>query len=212
MLRPLAEMMPAVTVPPSANGLPTAMTQSPTRDLSLSPNFTAVRGLAGLTRNTARSTLASLPMISARSLVPSVKMTSTSLAPSMTWLLVTTMPEGSITKPEPSELERCGWPSPFCWRRRFRYSSNMSSSGEPGGSFGMSTAFSSTTWVAEILTTAGVTVWARSAKESGAGAARTGAGGSTASAPAKASPASRRRAETVLVLAFMSAPPCYPCG
>ena len=37
MSRPSAEMMPAVTVPPSPNGLPTATTQSPTLAWSLSP-------------------------------------------------------------------------------------------------------------------------------------------------------------------------------
>ncbi len=33
MSRPRAETMPAVTVPPSPNGLPTAITQSPMRGL-----------------------------------------------------------------------------------------------------------------------------------------------------------------------------------
>ena len=36
--RPLADTMPAVTVPPSPNGLPTEITQSPTWALLLSPN------------------------------------------------------------------------------------------------------------------------------------------------------------------------------
>ena len=35
MSRPRAETMPAVTVPPRPNGLPTATTQSPTRDVVL---------------------------------------------------------------------------------------------------------------------------------------------------------------------------------
>ena len=48
----------------------------------------------------------SLPTISAFSCVPSVKITWMSFASPMTWLLVTTMPEASITKPEPSEFER----------------------------------------------------------------------------------------------------------
>ena len=39
MSRPCAETMPAVTVPPRPNGLPTAITQSPTRGV-LSANFT----------------------------------------------------------------------------------------------------------------------------------------------------------------------------
>ena len=56
MLRLRAETMPAVTEPPRPNGLPTASTQSPTRALSLSPNFTAFSGFSGFTRSTATST------------------------------------------------------------------------------------------------------------------------------------------------------------
>jgi len=40
MSRPRAETMPLVTVPPRPNGLPTAITQSPTWALSLLPNVT----------------------------------------------------------------------------------------------------------------------------------------------------------------------------
>ena len=36
-------MMPAVTVPPRPNGLPIAITQSPTLALSESPNLTGVK-------------------------------------------------------------------------------------------------------------------------------------------------------------------------
>ena len=57
MSRLRAETMPAVTVPPRLNGLPIAITQSPSRSLSLSPNFTALSGLSGLTRSSARSVL-----------------------------------------------------------------------------------------------------------------------------------------------------------
>ncbi len=106
MLRLRADTMPAVTVPPSPKGLPTAITGSPTRILSLSPKGTAGRGWAGFTFSTATSTLLSLPTTSALSLVPSVRMTVMSLAPSITWLLVITMPAGSMMKPEPSELAR----------------------------------------------------------------------------------------------------------
>ena len=67
MLRWRAETMPAVTVPPSPNGLPTAMTQSPTRIFSLSPNLTLFNGAAGSTFSTATSTFGSLPMTLARS-------------------------------------------------------------------------------------------------------------------------------------------------
>ncbi len=48
MSRFLAETMPAVTVPPRLNGLPIAITQSPSLSLSESPNFTAVNGFGGL--------------------------------------------------------------------------------------------------------------------------------------------------------------------
>src|SRR3954469_565050 len=47
MSRLRAETMPAVTVPPRLNGLPIAITHSPRRSLSESPNFTATSGFAG---------------------------------------------------------------------------------------------------------------------------------------------------------------------
>ena len=84
MLRLRAERMPAVTVSPRPNGLPTAITPSPTRALSLSPNFTVLNGLSLSTFSTATSTLGSLPTIVAFSLRPSVKMTTMSLASPMT--------------------------------------------------------------------------------------------------------------------------------
>ena len=108
MLRPRADTMPAETEPPRPNGLPIAITQSPGRIASESPNVTAFSGLSGFTRSTARSTFVSLPTISAFSRVPSEKMTWMSLASPMTWLLVTTRPEESITKPEPREFDRRG--------------------------------------------------------------------------------------------------------
>ena len=48
MSRLRAETMPAVTVPPRLNGLPIAITHSPSRSLSESPNFTALSGLSRL--------------------------------------------------------------------------------------------------------------------------------------------------------------------
>ena len=48
MSRLRAETMPAVTVPPRLNGLPMAITQSPSRSFSESPNFTAFSGFVGL--------------------------------------------------------------------------------------------------------------------------------------------------------------------
>jgi hypothetical protein len=46
MSRLRAETMPAVTVPPRLNGLPMAMTHSPSRSFSESPNLTALSGLS----------------------------------------------------------------------------------------------------------------------------------------------------------------------
>ena len=62
MSRLRAETMPAVTVPPRLNGLPMAMTHSPSRSLSESPNFTAFSGLSGCTRSSAKSLFESLPI------------------------------------------------------------------------------------------------------------------------------------------------------
>ena len=79
-----AETMPAVTVPPRLNGLPIAITHSPRRSLSESPNFTAVSGLFGLNFRTARSVFLSTPTISALNLLPSFMMTLISSASAMT--------------------------------------------------------------------------------------------------------------------------------
>ena len=84
MSRLRAETMPAVTVPPRLNGLPMAITHSPSRNLSLSPNFTALSGLVGVTLSSARSVLVSRPTTVARMVVPSLRMTSTSSASAMT--------------------------------------------------------------------------------------------------------------------------------
>ena len=89
MLRPRAEMIPSVTVPPRPKGLPIAITQSPMRILRESPSFTAVSGAVGSTFSTERSVLVSVPISFAFSLVPSEKIASISSAPSITWLLVT---------------------------------------------------------------------------------------------------------------------------
>ncbi len=85
MSRCLAEMMPTVTEPPSPNGLPIAITQSPTRSLLDEPKPTAGSGFLGVTFRTARSVLVSLPStLSTLSLLPSLKLTMISSAPSMT--------------------------------------------------------------------------------------------------------------------------------
>ena len=49
MSRAVAEMMPAVTVPPRPNGLPIASTQSPTFALVESPQVAAGNGVFGST-------------------------------------------------------------------------------------------------------------------------------------------------------------------
>ena len=108
MSRLRADTMPAVTVPPRLNGLPIATTHSPSRTLSESANLTALSGLVGLTRSTARSVFWSRPITSAWRREPSVRITLISSASAMTWLLVMTMPAGSMMKPEPSELTRRG--------------------------------------------------------------------------------------------------------
>ena len=59
MSRLRAETMPAVTVPPRLNGLPIAITHSPSRSLSELPNFTDLSGLSVLTCSSARSVLVS---------------------------------------------------------------------------------------------------------------------------------------------------------
>ena len=90
MSRCLAEMMPTVTEPPRPNGLPIAITQSPTLSLVEPPNGTEASGFFGVTLSSARSVLVSLPItLSTLSLVPSWKLTVISSAPSITWLLVT---------------------------------------------------------------------------------------------------------------------------
>ena len=84
MSRLRADTMPAVTEPPRLNGLPMAITHSPSLILSESPNLTALSGLVGLTRSTARSVFWSRPTTSALSRVPSVKMTVISSASEIT--------------------------------------------------------------------------------------------------------------------------------
>ena len=84
MSRLRADTMPAVTEPPRLNGLPIAITHSPSRSLSESPNFTAFSGLLGFTRSSARSVFWSRPITSAFNRVPSLKMTLISSASAIT--------------------------------------------------------------------------------------------------------------------------------
>ena len=82
-------MIPAVTVPPRPNGLPTATTQSPTR-VSLAAKETCGKSLPSVTLTSARSVLGSVPITLAVCSVPLSVTTFTSVAFSTTWLLVTT--------------------------------------------------------------------------------------------------------------------------
>jgi len=105
-------------------------------------------------------------------------MTVISSASAMTWLLVTTRPDGSMMKPEPSEVARRGAASGCCPRGmlRSRKSLKNSSKGEPGGNCGISgrcrSAFS--VCVVEMLTTAGNSFAARSENPSGPALAKAG--------------------------------------
>ena len=63
MLLFLAEIIPAVTVPPNPNGFPIAITQSPILDLSESPNLTGVKLLSDVIWSTAISDNGSAPRI-----------------------------------------------------------------------------------------------------------------------------------------------------
>ncbi len=205
MSRPRAETMPAVTEPPRPKGLPIASTQSPTCAVSELPNCTAVSGLSVRMRSTAISVRGSVPSSSARIVVLSDRITLISSAPSITWLLVTTMPSrASMMKPEPSDCPRrcgrcgvCGAPSCPGGRLRLKKSRKNSSNGLPGGACGISGASGRpgrawTAWVVEMLTTAGRSCRAKGAKVSGARCAKaSGAKDATAMAAARARAAKR---------------------
>ena len=181
MSRLRAEMMPTVTVPPRPNGLPIAITQSPMRILSESPNLTAFSFFSfGSTLSTAMSVLVSVPTSSAFSLEPSEKLTSISSASAMTWLLVTTMPSAaSTTKPEPSDWTFCWPPSPPS--RSLKNSSKKSWNGDPSGACGSGTvpwpSLPLTLCEVEMLTTASSRPSARSATEAGPAWVTCGAAG-----------------------------------
>ena len=81
--------MPEVAVWPRPNGLPIAITKSPTCSASESPNFTSTR-FFGSTRTTAMSVPGSAPTSFAGSLRLSLSVTSTSRASFTTCALVIT--------------------------------------------------------------------------------------------------------------------------
>src|SRR3954453_14350649 len=106
MSRAVAEMMPAVTLPPRPKGLPIASTQSPTRVLLESPHAAAGSGVLGSTFKTARSVTGSRPITCACNVVSSDSVTVICSAVAMTRLLVTIRPDESMMKPDPSEATR----------------------------------------------------------------------------------------------------------
>ena len=99
--RPLALMMPAVTVCWRPKGEPMASTQSPTFILSESPSVAEGKVPPPWRRSTARSVRLSTPTSLALYFLPSAVIASISLARSTTWALVSTVPDGSTITPEP---------------------------------------------------------------------------------------------------------------
>ena len=79
-----ADIIPADTENPCPNGLPIAITQSPTRAISLSPKPTNGRGSVASTLSKAISVLGSRPTNSATSSFPSKNSITISSALSMT--------------------------------------------------------------------------------------------------------------------------------
>src|SRR5262245_44700023 len=177
MSRSLAEIMPTDTLPPSPNGLPMAITQSPTFSLLDEPNATCASGRLGVTFKSARSVLVSLPStFSATSLEPLLKLMVISSAPSMTWLLVTIRPSlPSITKPEPCAATlRSGSGPPL----RSKNSSKNSSNGAFLGTLGSrSPSIPFSVCLVVMLTTASMSLSATGATLGGPGrlCARAGA-------------------------------------
>ena len=86
---PTAEIIPAVTLPPSPRGLPIAITHSPTFDFLLSPKVIKGRSLFVSILRSAKSILESRPITSATNVSSLLSVTFTVVAPSTTWLLVT---------------------------------------------------------------------------------------------------------------------------
>ena len=154
-------MMPAVTVPPSPNGLPIATTQSPILALSELPNFTGIKLSSDIISRTATSDKGSAPITFALYSLSPFTLTKISSAPSITWLLVITKPFLSIIKPDPNEVAflSCG----------VLNSLNKSSKGDPGGnSNGNGLVLVFIVCVVEIFTTDGINFSAISANDSGA--------------------------------------------
>ena len=157
----LAEIIPAVTVPPKPKGLPIATAQSPTLALSESPKLTGLNWSLASIFKTAISIYGSAPItLALYSLSPTL--TKISSAPEITWLFVTTIPFVSIINPDPKDdaFLSVG----------LSKSLNISPNGDPGGNWkGNWLVVVLTVWVVEILTTEGINWSAKSAKDSGTG-------------------------------------------
>ncbi|MNX77905.1 hypothetical protein D3C86_1094690 [compost metagenome] len=142
-----------------------ATTHSPTRTRGASASLSTLRPLASiLTR--ARSEPGSLPITLPSKARPSLRVTLMVEAPWVTWWLVRTRPEASITKPEPT---------PFCskyWGRRLR--SEPKKRWKKGSIWAMGFFWRRTV---SMLTTAGAAFSARSAMVSGPKAATARAAG-----------------------------------
>ena len=89
-LRPNADTIPEVAVCPMPNGLPTATAKSPTRSLSESAIFIAVRFFASVSWISAISDCSSRPISLATYSRPSLSCTLIVVALLMTWLFVRT--------------------------------------------------------------------------------------------------------------------------
>ncbi len=200
MSRSFDEMMPTETEPPRPNGLPIAITQSPTFMPVELPNFTSVSFfLPGVTLSSARSVLVSRPStLSTLSLEPSEKFATISSAPSMTWLFVTMRPSSALmTKPDPSDDTLRSPPPPRPpFGRLLKKSSKNSSNGEPFGTRGRGTPSAPfTVCVVEMLTTASISFSASGAIEVGPFLNCAAAGVGVKMAGAATRPAARSRAD-----------------
>ncbi|EME69093.1 hypothetical protein H261_15210 [Paramagnetospirillum caucaseum] len=113
LVRARAETMPWVTVWPTPNGLPTAITTSPTSMASESPSTRVGKlSLPPSILRTARSVRSSEPTMRASNSRRSDSTTVTSSASLITWWLVTTVPSAAMITPEPRERCTRSWPMP----------------------------------------------------------------------------------------------------
>ena len=166
MSRPRADTIPALTEDPNPNGLPAAMIQSPTSTARESPHDTEGSGGAPSTLMTAMSVSSSEPSTLAVTSRPSENDTRILSACPTTWLLVTMMPDGSMTKPDPAPCT--------CSRRLRRRSRNCFSNGVPRRAAG-SCVSPPTDSVTAIFTTAGTTRFTSGASDGSAARRPSGA-------------------------------------